>query len=176
MKCETTGFTLQDILLLLGLKEATGELVLESGNNIGTIILHKGKVLQASSPYSRAIGDLLVEDGIITEGELLEILMNQKKSAVAPIGVLFLKTGKISFEVIEMMVHEQIRQSIREFVMWNKLRVSFVEKEVIPFDRINLPVHEFIPPETLKSAASVCSLNPDWKDKSPSAPAASTTA
>jgi hypothetical protein len=164
MKCESTGFSFQDALLLIGLKARTGELVLESGNNIGTIIFHKGNVLQAFSPYSRAIGDLLVEDGSITEAELLEILLKQKKAAVSPIGVLFLETGKVSFEVIEMMVHQQIRQSIKEFTTWQELRFSFVDKEIEPFDRINLPVHEFIMPETLNSAMDF------FKDRPSSAP------
>jgi len=143
---------LEDIFLLIGLKARTGELVLEAGNNIGTMIFHGGKILQAFSPYSRAIGDLLVEDGIITEAELLETLKLQKQSAVSPIGCLFLKTGKVSFEVIEMMVHEQIRQAVKEFTTWDKMRASFVDKDIQPFDRIHLPVHEFLAGDFVKSA------------------------
>jgi hypothetical protein len=176
MICEFPGFSLADVLLLIGLKEGTGEMVLESGNNIGTIIFHNSKVLQAFSPYSRAIGDLLVEDGVITEAELLETLHLQKKSGVYPIGSLFLKTGKVSFEVIEMMVHEQIRQSVKEFMTWKNLRLSFIEKEIIPFDRVHLGIHEFIMPEAMKSAINFCSaIPPQPKDNIASAPAASTT-
>jgi hypothetical protein len=152
MNCESTCFELQDVLLLIGMQERTGELLLESGNNIGTILFHTGMILQAFSPYSRAIGDLLVEEGVITESELLDALHEQKISGVAPIGILFLRTGKVSFEVIERMVHAQIRQALREFMDWQKLRISFVEKEVNPFDRIHLPVHEFIDPERIRSA------------------------
>lgn len=157
MNCELKGFLLQDVLLLIGLKKWTGELVLESGNNIGSIIFHDGAILQAFSPYSRAIGDLLVEDGIITEAELLETLRQQKKRPASPIGDLFIKTGKINFEVIEMMVQQQIREAIKEFATWQKVRASFAEKDVRPFDRIHLPVHEFILPDTMKSAAHFCS-------------------
>lgn len=172
MNCESTGFPLQDVLLLIGITERTGELVLESGNNIGTIIFHNGKILQAFSPYSRAIGDLLVEDGIITETELIETLQEQKKTAVSPIGALFLKTGKVSFEVIEMMVHEQIRQSIKEFTTWQKMGFSFLEKEIAPYDTIHLPINEFIPPQTLKSALHFFSMMSGPLDK----PAAATRA
>lgn len=157
MNCELSGFLLQDVLLLIGLKIGTGELVLESGNNIGSILFHRGKILQAFSPYSRAIGDLLVEDGVITESELLHMLMQQKTSDI-PIGALFIKTGKVTFETIEAMVHQQIRQALKEFKSWDKLRFSFLDKELKPFDRINLPVDEFIPPETLKSASQFFSL------------------
>jgi len=152
MNCETTGFLLEDLFFLIGLKTKTGELVLESGNNIGSIFFHDGKILQAFSPYSRAIGDLLVEGGIITETELLDTLKQQKKEGVSPIGCLFLKSGKVSFGVIEMMVHAQIRQSVKEFTTWNTLRASFVDKDIQPFDCIHLPVHEFLTGDLLQSA------------------------
>jgi hypothetical protein len=61
MNSEASGFSLQDVLFIIGLQLRTGELALESGNNIGTTLLHKGKILQAFSPYSRAIGNLLVK-------------------------------------------------------------------------------------------------------------------
>lgn len=171
MNCEFTCFPLEDVLFLIGLKERTGELVLESGNNIGTMIFHNGKILQAFSPYTRAIGDLLVEDGIITEAELLETLYEQKKTAVSPIGYLFLKAGKVSFEAIEIMVHEQIRQSVKEFTTWQKLRIGFVEKEITPYDSIHLPVNEFILPQTMDAARNLFSMNISAQDKAPGASA-----
>lgn len=152
MKCEFPDFILQDILLLIGLKALTGELVLESGNNIGSMVFRDGRILQAFSPYSRAIGDLLVEQGIVTEAELLATLKLQKQKCDTPLGGLLLKTGKVSLEVIEMMVHEQIRQAVKEFVTWNKLRISFLERDIRPFDRIHLPVHEFLPPDIVKAS------------------------
>ena len=175
MNCESSGFSLPDILLLIGLQGRTGELVLESGNNIGSIIFHEGRVLQAFSPYSRAIGDLLVEDEVISEAELLELLRQQKKSYVFPIGVLFLQTGKVTFEVLEMMVHEQIRQSIKDFMAWQNPNISFVDKEIKPFDGIHLPVYEFIPAEALKSTAHFLSLKPHLTETNSSAATATRT-
>jgi hypothetical protein len=152
MRCELPEFILQDILLLIGLKARTGELVLESGNNIGSMVFRDGSILQAFSPYSRAIGDLLVEQGIVTEAELLSTLKLQKRKYDTPLGGLLLKTGKVSLEVIEMMVHEQIRQSVKEFITWDKLNISFLEKDIHPFDRIHLPVHEFLSLDTVKAS------------------------
>ena len=152
MNCESSGFSLQDLLFLIGATSRTGELVLESGNNIGSIIFHEGKILQAFSPYSRAIGDLLVEDGIITEAELLQMLQEQKKSSSLPLGGMFLQNGKVTLESIEIMVHAQIRESLKEFSLWPNLSLNFVNKNIKPFDRIHLSVLEFIPLE-LKNAA-----------------------
>ena len=155
---------MQEVLLLIGMEARSGELVLESGNNIGSIIFHAGRIVQAFSPYSRAIGDLLVEDGVISESELLEMLHQQKKRSAVPIGAMFLQTGKVSFEKLEMMIHEQIRNSLKDFMVWQKLNISFVDREIRPFDRICLPVHEFIASDVLKSAQNFFSLHPTLTD------------
>jgi hypothetical protein len=152
MKNTLQGFTLEDMLLLIGLTERTGELVLESGNNIGSLLVHQGRILQASSPYSRAIGDLLVEDGVLSETELIETLKLQKRSAYSPLGGLLQKMGRITFEAVEMMVHEQIRRAVTEFRSWDKVNFNFRNKEIAPYDGIHLRVQEFISPDTMKSA------------------------
>jgi len=159
MKANTSGFSLNDILLLVGMQGRTGELVLEAGNNIGTMLFNKGRILQAFSPYSRAIGDLLVEGGIIDDSELMELLKQQKNSAYAPLGSLLLKTGKVTFEVIEMMVQEQIRTAIKEFQSWNGPQYSFQDKDIQPYDRVHVTVHEFIFPDTLQSVANFLSAS-----------------
>lgn len=168
MKTDSLGFSLQDILLLLSIHERSGELVMEAGNNIGTILFHKGKIIQAFSPYSRAFGDLIVEDGLISESELLETLTYQKKSNYVPLGGLLLKAGKVTFGVIEMLVKEQIRQSVKEFETWKNLSVTFVDKDVQPYDGIYLLVHEFIDAATLKSIANFLSL--ETPQQEPSSP------
>ncbi len=152
MKSNSLGLSLDDVLFLLGMRERTGELVIESGNNIGTMLFYDGKILQAFSPYSRAIGDLLVEDGLLTETELIETLKIQRRNEHAPLGSILLKMGRVTFEVIEMMVHEQIRRAMKEFQNWDDIMVSFTDKEQKPYDRISLGVHEFLPSETLETA------------------------
>jgi len=152
MKAESSGFSLQDVLFIIGMQLRTGELVLESGNNLGTMLLHKGNILQAFSPYSRAIGDLLVDDGLITDAELIDTLKLQKLGPFFPLGGIFLKTGKVTFEVIEMMVHEQIRMAVKEFQSWKDMNVTFVDKDIQPYDSVHLKTREFISPETIRAA------------------------
>ena len=168
MKTDSLGFSLQDMLLLIGIHERSGELVLEAGNNIGTILFHKGKIIQAFTPYSRAFGDLMVEDGLISEEELLETLRFQKKSDYVPLGGLLLKAGKVTFDIIERLITEQIQQSVKEFQSWKNVNVTFIDKDIQPYDRIYLPVHEFISPEILTSAASFLSLETPQREPSPS--------
>lgn len=166
MKSNPLGLSLVDILFLLGVQTRTGELVVESGNNIGTMLLHQGKILQAFSPYSRAIGDLLVEEGLISDTELIETLKVQKRSVYLPLGALLLKMGRVTLDVVEVMVHEQIRQSVKEFQLWKQVNFNFIDKELTPYDRIHLPVHEFLPRELLDSAKTFLS-----SEASPSASA-----
>jgi hypothetical protein len=151
MNTNSLELSITDILLLIGIQARTGELLIESGNNLGTILFHRGRILQAFSPYSRTIGDQLVEDGVITDGDLLDILKLQKINSYAPIGALLLKTGKVTFEVIEMMVHDQIRKALKEFQSWDSLNFSFTRKDLIPFDHINLSLQEFILPDTINA-------------------------
>ena len=152
MNNDNSSLTVEGILLLIGLQARTGELVLESGNNIGSVFFHEGKVLQALSPYSRAIGDLLVEDGVLTDAELLEVLKFQKNEPDRPIGSLLMQIGKVSFEVIEMMVHEQIRTTVSEFKGWSDISINFIDKDIKPFDTIHLPVHALLDVTFLNAA------------------------
>lgn len=152
MSFTKTGFSLHDVLLLIGMERRTGELVVESGNNIGSLLFHEGKILLAFSPYTRAIGDLLVEQGVLTDAELLDVLKQQKTCPHTPVGAILLKTGKVTFAVIESMVHEQIRKAISDFMLWKSVQFSFISKDVKPFDSIHLPVYEFIPTDIAKSA------------------------
>jgi hypothetical protein len=153
MNNNSKGFTLQDAILVIGMQSRSGELMLESGNNIGTMLFYRSNVLHAFSPYSRAIGDLLVEAGVITENDLIEALLLQKNSVHVPLGSMLTKSGKVTYDVIEMMVHEQIRQAVKEFQSWPDMTFSFIEKDIIPHDNIHLPVHVFIQPETIQSVS-----------------------
>jgi hypothetical protein len=154
MSFASAGFALQDLILLIAIENRTGELVVEAGNNIGSLLFHKGRILLAFSPYTRAIGDLLVEQGAVSDSELLEVLKQQRTGVHTPVGALLLKTGKVSSETIERMVHEQIRRAIKDFMSWQNIDFNFLKKDVIPFDEINLPVYEFIPPDVVQSMLS----------------------
>jgi len=91
---------------------------------------------------------------------LFDTLKLQKMNSDVPLGALLLKTGKVSFEIIEMMVHEQIRKAVKEFQSWENLNFSFTHKDIKPFDRIYLPLQEFIQPETINAAKAFLAGEP----------------
>ena len=152
MNASTSGFKLHDALLLIGMEGRTGELVVESGNNIGSLLFHEGRILLGFSPYTRTIGDLLVEQEVLTDAELLDMLKQQMTGPHTPVGTLLLKTGKVTFQKIESMVQEQIRKAIGDFSDWKAVDFSFSNKDIKPFDSIHLPVYEFIPVDVVNSA------------------------
>jgi hypothetical protein len=51
-----------------------------------------------------------------------------------------------------MMVQEQIRKAIKDFLAWKDVDCTFQKREVKPFDSINLPVYEFLTAEAVKAA------------------------
>lgn len=149
MSNDSRGITLIEALILIALEKRSGELVIESGNNIGSLVFYEGRILLAFSPYTRAIGDLLVEKGVLTDGELLDVLKQQRTGPHTPVGTLLLKTGKVSFDNIQSMVQDQIRMAVGDFLSWKNIDCNFVVKDIQPFDSINLPVYEFLPQETV---------------------------
>ncbi len=152
MSLASMGLSLHDLLLLVGIERRTGELVIEAGNNIGSLLVHEGRILLAFSPYTRAIGDLLVEQGYVSDAELIRVLKEQRTGLHTPVGALLLKTGKVDFMTVETMVHEQIRKAIQDFSVWQNVDFTFLKKDIKPFDEIHLPVYEFIPSDVVRSA------------------------
>jgi hypothetical protein len=61
------------------MKGLKGEFVIELVNNIGNITFQLEKILQASSPHSRAIEDILVDQGFITMEKLLETIKSRNR-------------------------------------------------------------------------------------------------
>ena len=65
--------------------------------------------------------------------------------------------GKVTLEIVEMMVHAQIRQAVKEYQSWKNSNFSFQDKDIKPYDRIHLTLNEFIPPSTIESATAFLS-------------------
>jgi len=80
--------------------------------------------------------------------------MLQKKTRATPLGTLLIRSGKVSYSVVEMMVHEQIRQAVKEIQAWQNISFSFTNKDIKTHDNIHLPVQVFIQPESLIAASN----------------------
>jgi hypothetical protein len=60
---------------------------------------------------------------------------------------------------------------MQEFMIWPDPRISFVAKAVVPFDRIHLPVQEFILPDEFNSVINFFSAACSEKEQHIGAPA-----
>lgn len=165
MNMTKSCFELHDLLLLIGAEGRTGELILESGNNIGSLLFHEGKILLAFSPYTRAIGDRLVEQGVLSDSELIDVLRQQRAGPPVPVGVILLQAGKVTFPLLEGMVQEQIRSAIKDFASWKPVEFIFMKKSIQPIDRIHLSVYEFIPHDLLTATRTFLQNLPDLSQK-----------
>lgn len=156
-------FELHDLLFLIGAEARTGELVIESGNNIGSLLFHEGKILLAFSPYTKAIGDRLVEQGVINEAELIDVLKQQLARPPIPVGMILMQSGKISYSMLENLIQEQIRSAIKDFSAWKPAEFIFMKKILHPVDGIHLTVHEFLPPDLLHATRAFLSNLPSMR-------------
>ncbi|MDH4164697.1 MAG: DUF4388 domain-containing protein [Nitrospirota bacterium] len=152
MSIAKSCFELADLLLLIGIEGRTGELVIESGNNIGSLLFHQGNILVAFSPYTKAIGDKLVDLGFLTEAELLSALKEQRSGPPLPLGCLLIRSGKVKIGIIQQLVHEQVRNAIMDFNSWKPVEFNFIIKDIQPVDSIHLTVHDFIPGDMKRRA------------------------
>jgi hypothetical protein len=139
------GYTLEDILLITSLQQKTGELTLETERGRGTLRFLNGNIVDSDSPGTRAIGDLLVMRGMLTEKDVEASLLKQKSNPQSgKIGSIFVEEGRVDSFCIQNMVKEQIFSAIEDFSTWKNVCFSFQEKEVIASDDIHVSLTDII--------------------------------
>src|ERR1044071_9326172 len=124
---ELTGhlsdFPLTDILQILSLSCKTGTLILrgEQGQR-GMLVFIRGKIVQATTDsilYS--LGEILVQDGVITEKDLEEaIYLQSQMSKPRLIGSILVEKGKIGRDFLLRAIKQQIQAAIAELLSWKK--------------------------------------------------------
>jgi hypothetical protein len=127
-------FALPDVFRLLAHNRVTGALriVRESGD--GIIYFRDGEVYFAFSSLTREfLGQRLVNAKLITQGQLLRILDEQKKSGGSKrLGDLIVEKGVISKELLDTFIKEQIQDAIFNLLQWDMGQFSFEPDEVSP--------------------------------------------
>lgn len=54
---------------------------------------------------------------------------------------------------------------MKEFSTWPNMNLSFIDKEIKPFDNIHLPVYEFLPEEVLNAGNQFFSKTINLQDR-----------
>jgi len=119
-------FAVPDLLDFLNSSRRTGTLVITSENGIGAVHLKDGYIAGAASPNSTNMGDLLIEEGVITSDQLESAIENQKtKSPDRLLGSILLDLGMVQRVQLRAALEAQVRGALGEMVGWTNGRFAF---------------------------------------------------
>jgi hypothetical protein len=138
---ELTGhlsdFPLTDILQILSLSCKTGTLILrgEHGQR-GMLVFIRGKIVQATTDtilYS--LGEILVEQGVITEKILEEVITIQSKMTKSRLlGSILVERGLVGRDYLLKAIKQQIQNSISDMLGWKRGNFE-IKLNAIPIGR-----------------------------------------
>ncbi len=126
---DVTTFAVRDLLGWLAGRRATGTLSLVRGMEAWQLRLRQGMVTVAtSSAGSLPLGRLLVERGLLDEGQLAGALERSRRSH-ARLGRTLERAGLVRAEVLAALLGERIRRVIDDLLTWSDGRFVFDEGE-----------------------------------------------
>lgn len=127
------AFALPDVFRLLAHNKQTGGLKVERESGDGMIYFRDGEVYFAFSSLTREfLGQRLVNAKLITQGQLLRILDEQKKSGTKRLGDLLVEKGILSKDLLDTFIKEQIQDAIFNLLQWDMGKFTFDEGVVSP--------------------------------------------
>lgn len=127
------AFALPDVFRLLAHNKQTGGLKVERESGDGVIYFRDGEVYFAFSSLTREfLGQRLVNAKLITQGQLLRILDEQKKSGKKRLGDLLVEKGILSKDLLDTFIKEQIQDAIFNLLQWDMGTFTFDEGVVSP--------------------------------------------
>jgi hypothetical protein len=137
---------LADVMQFIHLGRRTGTLSLRRGNEQAEITFHRGAIVGARSASSRKIGELLVDEGILSPADLDEALRAQAAEPTQrTLGQLLLARGAISMDAVRDVIRAQIERTIYELVTWAHGSFVFELDTLNPVDEIAVFPGDLIP-------------------------------
>ncbi len=137
---------LNDILSIIAAKKLSGILTLENQLHLGTLTFKDGLLIGAQSPYGQKLGDIIVAQGKIDSELLLKTVELQKREGDRePLGALFVRMGKVSFDEVKDIVTFQLEDALKIFRKWLNTTFSFSPINITPVDSISLKPEKYIP-------------------------------
>ncbi|MBI5042798.1 MAG: hypothetical protein HZC10_02990 [Nitrospirae bacterium] len=139
------GILLNDILSIIAAKKLGGILTLENQMHLGTLTFKDGLLIGAQSPYGQKLGDIVVAQGRIDSELLLKTVEMQKREGdKEPLGALFIRMGKVSFDEVKDIVTFQLEDALKIFRKWLNITFSFSPINITPVDSICLKPKKYL--------------------------------
>jgi len=127
-------FGLADILQLIYFQKKSGVLNVTSSKDIVKISLINGNISGVESKRKLGdfkLGSILVKKGLITSDNLNVALEIQKEEKIK-LGIVFLRRGLVSEEVLQEVIKERITEAIANIFAWKEGRYEFIAQEIFP--------------------------------------------
>ncbi len=142
---------LPDILQIIALTQKTGKLTLTRREGSGAIIFKGGKVIYAASDsIHETLGNLLVNEKLITESILMSALELQHRAEGGKrLGIILVEKGYIRQDALEKIVREHVERVAYEFLVWRKGFFKFDVFEIPPGTEIEVDAKDFLLAEGL---------------------------
>jgi len=129
--------SIADTLQFIHLGGRSGTLRLVCGEEKAQIGFHHGRIVQAWSPGSKRLGELLMEAGIIDQNALETALatqqgMHPRKS----LGQILVSMGALEADAIYKTLERQIQGTVRDLVSWSRGTFEFDLDDLRPMDEV----------------------------------------
>lgn len=135
-----------DVLQFIHLGRRTGTLVLRRDDERGMIGFHRGKLVSAGSPGTPKLGELLLEEGLVSREALDEaVRLQQSEPERRSLGQILIALEAIVPETLRRVVGQQIEATISELVGWERGVFEFVVDDLRPVDDIALYPSDVVP-------------------------------
>jgi pentatricopeptide repeat protein len=124
--------SLPDVLQLLSMGKKSGCLSVTHRQSFGYIYFDKGRICYASIVNRRdRLGDILVKNGLITQGQLDEAVHDQNTQREKRLGEILVERRFIAREELHRYIKLQIEEAVFYLFTWNQGTFNF-EADVEP--------------------------------------------
>jgi hypothetical protein len=126
-----------DALQFIHLGGRTGTLTLVRGDVKAEIGFHQGRIVNASAPGTKRLGELLLESGLIDARTLDEALRKQgEEHPRRSLGQILVAMKAVDSDTIYRAIEQQIERTVYDLVAWNQGTFQFVLDDLKPIDDI----------------------------------------
>ncbi len=137
---------LADVLQFIHLGRRTGTLFMwRDDEERAEIGFHDGRIVGAWAPGHRKLGDLLVEAGLLSRGQVEAALDIQRRiEPPRSLGRILVDSGAVRRDQIHHVVREQVKTTVFDLVTWRQGHFHFEVDELDPPDDFSVEPDEVL--------------------------------
>ncbi len=138
--------SLQAVLESLYQEARSGTLRVASAGAVAAVLFCNGRIIGASRPHMRRLGELLTEAGVIDERLLSLALRRQRDERPRlPLGRILVAIGATTDKAVRVAIEIQVQETVAELLGWKTGSYEFIEHEIKPVDSIAFAPGEVYP-------------------------------